>query len=382
MRFATQAIHAAQPAETVTGALVAPIFQTTTYAQTAPGVHRGFSYTRTDNPTRRRLEEALAALEGVNYCAVYPSGLCATDVVFRGLLSPGDEVILPTDVYGGTHRLLYQVYARHGFRARAVDFARPEEWQAALTDRTRIVWVETPTNPRLFIYDLEQIAAAAHRRGALVAVDNTFATPLLQKPFELGADLVVYSVTKFIGGHSDVIQGAVLARDPIVFEPVKFLQNAAGGTASPYDCWLTLRGLKTLALRVRQQCANARAVAEALHGHPAVRRVYYPGFPDHPGHEIARRQMADFGGMVSVELNGAASAIQRFVGSRKYFALAEDLGGVHSLVAHPATMTHAAIPPEQRAALGLSDALVRLSPGCEDPEDLVADLLEGLDLLK
>jgi cystathionine gamma-lyase len=378
MRFATKTIHAHQPADPSTGAVVAPIFQTTTFEQSSPGEHRGYCYTRTNNPTRERLESVLAEIEGVEHCAVFSSGMCAINTVLQGLLKPGDEIILPPDVYGGTHRILYRVYAPQGYQVRTVDLSRPESLRQALTSKTKIVWVESPTNPRLWIYDIARIAALAHERGALVVVDNTFATALFQHPFELGADVAVYSVNKYISGHADVTQGAALARDPAVFEPIKFLQNASGGTPSPFDCWLTLRGMKTMELRLQRQAQNARAVAEALRDHPAVRRIYYPGFAEHPGHEVARRQMSEFGGMVSFELNGSVEAIKRFVSTRKYFSLGEDVGCVYSLICHPVFMTHASIPPEARKSLGLTDELVRLSPGCENAEDLLEDLLEGL----
>lgn len=381
MRFATRTIHACQPSDPETGALTAPIYQTSTFQQEAPGVHRGFDYTRTNNPTRQRLEEVLAVLEGVQHCAVYASGIAAVNAVLQGVLAPGDEVIIPPDVYGGTHRLLHQVYAPKGYEVTTVDYADPAALARAVSSKTKVVWVETPTNPRLLIYDIAAIAAAAHQHNALVVVDNTFATPVFQHPFDLGADIVVHSVTKYLAGHSDVVQGAVLAKDEAVFAPVKFLQNAAGGIPSPFDCWLTLRGLKTLELRVQRHADNARRVAEAAEGHPAVARVYYPGLTSHPGHEIAKKQMSGFGGMVSLELQGDIEQVRRFVSNRKYFALAESLGGVKSLICQPATMTHAALGPENRKKLGLSDALVRLSPGVEDPEDLVEDIVAGLDAL-
>lgn len=379
MQFATKAVHLAQPSEPETGAVVAPIFQTTTFEQESPGRHKGFDYCRTNNPTRARLEAVLAGLEGVEFAAVFASGLAAEHAILQAYLDPGDEIIVPTDVYGGTYRLLNQVFARKGVRTVACDFASLGALDAALSPRTRLVWLESPTNPRLFIYDIAAVCRAAHRGGALVVVDNTFATPVFQQPFALGADLVVHSVTKYLAGHSDVVQGAVLARERSIFEPVKFLQNACGGVPSPFDCWLTLRGLKTLELRVQRHAENAAAIARALDGHPAVRRVYYPGLPTHPGHDVARRQMSGFGGMVSVELEGDLERVRRFVSTRRYFALGESLGGVKSLICHPAAMTHASIPAEARARLGLSDSLVRLSPGIEAASDLVADLLDGLD---
>lgn len=380
MEFATRTIHAAQPSESGTGAVVAPIFQTSTYEQEAPGVNQGFDYSRTNNPTRARLEAVLADLEGVDYGAVFASGLAAEHAVLQGCLAPDDEVVIPLDVYGGTYRLLTKVFT--SCNVKQVDVADPVALAGALSDRTRLVWIESPTNPRLLVYDIAAIAAAAHARGALLVVDNTFATPVFQQPFALGADIVVHSVTKYLAGHSDLIQGAVLARDRAVFEPIKFLQNAIGAVPSPFDCWLTLRGLKTLELRVQRHADNAAAIAEALARHPLVRRVHYPGLASHPGHDIAARQMTGFGGVVSFELDGSAEEVSAFVSSRRYFALGESLGGVKSLICHPARMTHASIPATARAQVGLSDALVRLSPGCEHHRDLVGDLLEGLSALE
>jgi cystathionine beta-lyase/cystathionine gamma-synthase len=378
MEFSTKTIHAGQPSEPGTGSLIAPIFQTSTYEQEAPGCHRGFDYSRTNNPTRARLEAVLADLEGVDYAAAFASGLAAENAVLQAWLKPGDEIVIPQDVYGGTYRILNRVFLPLGCGIRQIDMADPDALASALGGRTRLVWLESPTNPRLLVYDIEAISAAAHARGALVVVDNTFATPLFQQPFRLGADIVVHSVTKYLGGHSDLIQGAVLAKDVAVFEPIKFLQNATGAVPSPFDCWLTLRGLKTLELRMQRHAENAAAIAEALRAHPLVARVYFPGLPDHPGHEIARRQMSGFGGMVSFELAGDVEEVVSFVSSRRFFALGESLGGVKALVCHPARMTHASIPADARAALGLSDTLVRLSPGCEHRKDLVADLLDGL----
>jgi cystathionine gamma-lyase len=382
MEFATKTIHAGQPSEPETGSLIAPIFQTSTYEQEAPGCHRGFDYSRTNNPTRARLEGVLAELEGVRHAAVFASGLAAENALLQAYLHPGDEIVIPIDVYGGTYRILNRVFQPLGCVIRQIDIGDAAALGAALSPKTRVVWVESPTNPRLLVYDIAAIARLAHDVGALLVVDNTFATPLFQQPFELGADLVVHSVTKYLGGHSDLIQGAVLARDEAVFEPVKFLQNATGGVPSPFDCWLTLRGLKTLELRMQRHAENADAIAHALKSHPLVRRVYFPGLPDHPGHAIARRQMTGFGGMVSFELDGTVEEVVSFVSSRRYFTLGESLGGVKALVCHPARMTHASIPPEERAKLGLSDTLVRLSPGCEHPCDLVADLVEGLSQLE
>jgi cystathionine beta-lyase/cystathionine gamma-synthase len=381
MEFATRTIHAAQPSEPGTGALIAPIFQTSTYEQDEPACHRGFDYSRTNNPTRARLEQVLADLEGVQYAAAFASGLAAENAVLQGWLKPGDEILIPIDVYGGTYRILEQVYRPIGCLVRQIDMADAQALERAISSHTRLVWVESPTNPRLLIYDLEAIARVTHSAGAFLVVDNTFATPYFQQPFRLGADIVVHSVTKYLGGHSDLIQGAALAREASVFEPIKFLQNATGAVPSPFDCWLTLRGLKTLELRMQRHAENATAIAGALSGHPLVRRVYFPGLPEHPGHAIAARQMSGFGGMVSFELEGSIEEVVRFVSSRRYFALGESLGGVKSLVCHPARMTHASIPADARAALGLSDTLVRLSTGCENAVDLVGDLLEGLAVI-
>lgn len=378
MHFATRAIHAAQPSDPATGALMAPIYQTSTFEQESPGVNRGYEYSRTNNPTRQRLEQVLGELEGVAHCAVFASGLAAEHAVLQAYLKAGDEVVVPADVYGGTWRLLTRVFDGLGLDIKPTDTTSIEAVAAAVTGRTRLVWLETPTNPRLLVSDIRAVSQVAHARGALVVVDNTFATPVLQQPFALGADLVVHSVTKYLAGHSDLIQGAVLARDPAVFEPVRFLQNAVGAVPAPLDCWLTLRGLKTLELRVRRHAENAARLAQALHGHPRVRRVYYPGLAHHPGHDVACTQMQGFGGIVTFELDGTADEVRVFVSGRRFFALGESLGGVKSLVSHPASMTHASIPAERRAALGLSDALVRLSPGLEHADDLVADILEGL----
>ena len=382
MRFATKTIHAAQPSEPETGALVAPIFQTSTYQQEAPAVNRGFDYSRTGNPTRQRLEDVLAELEGVSHCAAFASGLAAENAILQAYLRPGDRIVVPLDVYGGTFRLLNTVFAPLGLDVEPTDLSDLDAVRRAITPKTRLVWIESPTNPRLLVSDIEAVAAIAHAAGALVVVDNTFATPYFQRPFELGADLVVHSVTKYLAGHSDLIQGAVLARDAAVFAPVKFLQNATGAVPAPLDCWLTLRGLKTLELRMERHAQNAAAIAQLLVSHPAVRRVYYPGLSNHPGHLIARRQMSGFGGMVSCEIDGTVEDVVAFVSGRKYFVLGESLGGVKSLICHPARMTHASIPAAERAKLGLADTLVRLSPGCEHPEDLLEDIREGLDAIR
>ena len=354
MRFATRTIHAAQPSDPSTGALIAPIFQTSTFEQDTPGEHRGFDYSRTNNPTRQRLEEVLADLEGVKFAAVFASGLAAENAILQAYLRPGDEVVVPRDVYGGTYRILTRVYQPLGCRTRLVDTTQLDDVAAAVNEKTRLVWIESPTNPRLIVSDIRAIAQIAHRHGALLVVDNTFATPYFQQPFALGADIVVHSVTKYLAGHSDLIQGAALAAQEDVFAPVKFLQNATGAVPSPFDCWLTLRGLKTLELRMLRHQENASKIAAALRDHPRVTRVHYPGF----------------GGIVSFELEGTVEDVSAFVSSRRFFALGESLGGVKSLICHPAKMTHASIPADARHALGLSDNLIRLSPGVEHPDDL------------
>jgi cystathionine beta-lyase/cystathionine gamma-synthase len=381
MHFSTRTIHAGQPSESQTGAVVAPIFQTTTYQQIGPGEHRGFDYTRTSNPTRKRLEAVLADLEGGTHAAVFGSGLAAEHAILSAYLKPGQQIIVPGDVYGGTFRMLYRVFAPLGCRVTRVDFSDLDAIARAIDASTPLVWLESPTNPRLLVYDIRAISDLAHAHGALVVVDNTFATPYFQRPFELGADLIVHSVTKYLAGHSDLIQGAVIARDAAIFEPVGFLQNALGGVPSPFDCWLTLRGLKTMELRMERHEQNAIAVSEALARHGRVSRVYFPGLETHPGHAIARRQMTGFGGMVSFELNGTPGEAATFAASLRYFALGESLGGVRALICVPCRMTHASIPAETRAELGLSDTLIRLSPGCEHPRDLVEDIVEGLDRL-
>ncbi|HEX5136884.1 MAG TPA: PLP-dependent aspartate aminotransferase family protein [Planctomycetota bacterium] len=381
MRLDTILIHHAQEADPATGALATPIAQTSTFVQESPGVHKGYDYSRTNNPTRETLERVLAALEGVERCAVFSSGLAAENAILQALVRPGDAVITTPDLYGGTYRLLNAVFGPLGVSHRQVDLNDADALGDALaTLPARLVWVESPTNPRLQVYDIARICDAARRFGVPVVVDNTFATPVNQRPFELGADLVVHSVTKYLAGHSDLVQGAVLAREERLFAPVKLLQNATGAVPSPFDCWLTLRGLKTLPLRVERHNRSALELARRLEGHAAVARVHYPGLPSHPGHGIARRQSCGgFGGVVSIELLATEAETRRFVSTRRYFKLAESLGGVKSLVCHPASMTHASIPSEERRRLGLPDTLVRLSVGLEDVRDLAEDLLEGLD---
>jgi cystathionine beta-lyase/cystathionine gamma-synthase len=375
-RFSTRAIHAGQGADPATGATVVPIYATSTFTQEGPGEHKGYEYSRSGNPTRAALETCLAALEGGEQGLAFASGLAATMAVLS-TLRPGDEVAAAADLYGGTYRLLERVLAPWGIVARYTDDSRPEGFAAILTPATRLVWIETPTNPLLQILDIAAIASQAHRVGALLAVDNTFASPYLQQPLALGADLVVHSTTKYLGGHSDVVGGAVVGRRALL-EPIRFYQNAAGGVPGPFDAWLTLRGLKTLAVRMERHCDNARRLAQWLVGRPGIECVYYPGLPDHPGHAIARSQMRDFGGMISVHVAAGASAARRLLTRTRLFSLAESLGGVESLISHPATMTHASIPREIRQARGIDDGLVRLSVGIEDFDDLREDLEQAL----
>ena len=375
-QFATLAIHAGQDADPATGATVVPIYATSTYTQEAPGRHKGYEYSRSGNPTRTALETCLAALEGAEGGLAFASGLAATTAVLS-ILKPGDEVAAAADLYGGTYRLLEGVFQPWGLVARYTEDASPDGFAKILSSKTRLVWIETPTNPLLQILDIAAIAELAHRAGALLAVDNTFASPYLQQPLRLGADLVVHSTTKYLGGHSDVVGGAVIGSKELL-QPIAFYQNAAGGVAGPFDAWLTLRGIKTLAVRMEQHCANARHLAGWLAQHPRVQRIYYPGLPNHPGHETARRQMRDFGGMISISIRGGKEAAFRLLTRTKLFSLAESLGGVESLIGHPAMMTHASIPAEQRLARGIDDGLVRLSVGIEDVSDLQEDIQQAL----
>jgi cystathionine gamma-lyase len=373
--FATRAIHAGQDADPATGATVVPIYATSTYTQAGPGDHKGYEYSRSGNPTRTALETCLAALEGGERGLAFASGLAATTAVLS-VLRPGDEVAAAADLYGGTFRLLERVFKPWGLVARYTDDPTIAGFAKIITPKTKLVWIETPTNPLLQIIDIASLAELAHRQGAKVAVDNTFASPYLQQPLALGADIVVHSTTKYLGGHSDVVGGAVIGSRELL-EPIKFYQNAAGGVPGPFDAYLTLRGIKTLALRMDRHCANARELAEWLTKQPAIERVYFPGLATHPGHELAKRQMRDFGGMISIRLRSPAAA-KAFMTRTRLFSLAESLGGVESLVCYPATMTHASIPVEVRQARGVDDALVRLSVGIEDVADLREDLRQAL----
>jgi cystathionine gamma-lyase len=375
--FATRAIHAGQAPDPATGATIVPIYATSTYTQAAPGDHKGYEYSRSGNPTRTALETCLAALEEGERGLAFASGLAATTAVFAGLLKPGDEVVASADLYGGTFRLLDKVFKPWGLTAKYTDEVAPAAFEALMTPKTKLVWIESPTNPLLQILDIAAIAKVAHKHGAKLAVDNTFASPYLQQPIKLGADLVVHSTTKYLGGHSDVVGGAVVGPKDLL-DPVKFYQNAAGGVPGPFDCYLTLRGLKTLAVRMDRHGQNAAELAVWLTKQSAVEKVFYPGLADHPGHAVARGQMRNFGGMISMRLKGGADAAKRFFTRTKLFSLAESLGGVESLVCHPATMTHASIPLEVRLKRGVDDGLIRLSVGIEEVGDLRDDLAQAM----
>lgn len=375
--FSTRAIHAGQDPDPATGATIVPIYATSTYTQAAPGQHKGYEYSRSGNPTRTALETCLASLEEGERGLAFASGLAATTAVFAGLLKPGDEVVSSADLYGGTFRLLERVFKPWGLVAKYTDDSSPAGFAALITPRTKMIWIETPTNPLMQILDVALLAELAHKHHTLLAVDNTFASPYLQQPLKWGADIVVHSTTKYLGGHSDVVGGAVVGRKDLL-DPVKFYQNAAGGTPGPFDCYLTLRGIKTLALRMERHSANARQLADWLIKQPQVEKVFYPGLKDHPGHATAGKQMRDFGGMMSIRLKGGTDAAKRFMSRTKLFSLAESLGGVESLVCHPATMTHASIPVEIRTARGVDDGLIRLSVGIEDVADLRRDLQHAM----
>lgn len=381
MRFSTKAIHLGQAADPTTGATIVPIYQTATFTQVAPGEHRGYEYSRSGNPTRSALETALAGLEGGRYALSFGSGLAAETAVLS-LLRPGDHIAAGEDLYGGTIRLLRQVFEPMGVRVSFVDTTSLDATREALRSSTRMVWIESPSNPLLEITDISATARIAHDAGALLVVDNTFATPFLQRPLELGADVVVHSTTKYSGGHSDVVGGAVVTDSDDAREQVAFYQNAAGGVSGPFDSWLVLRGLKTLAVRMRAHCDNAGAVAAFLTGQPGVEAVLYPGLPDHAGHALAARQMSGFGGMVSIRLAGGRQAAHAFLGSLELFSLAESLGGVESLASYPAEMTHASLSDEEQVRRGIDGGLVRLSVGIEDVDDLLADLSNALEVVR
>ena len=375
-RFETLAIHAGQHPDPVTGAVMTPVYLTSTYVQSAPGEHKGYEYSRTHNLTRHALQDCLAALEGARHGLAFASGLAATDALLH-LLDAGDHVVYSDDVYGGTFRLFDKVFRRHGLSFTPVDASDPGNVQRAMTPRTRMVWLESPTNPMLKIADLAAVAAIARAGGAVSVVDNTFATPFFQRPLELGIDVVCHSTTKYLNGHSDVVGGAVLTSDAALHQRIQFLQNAVGGVPSPMDAFLVMRGLKTLHLRMERHQENAFRVVRFLEAHAQVERVTYPGLPSHPQHDLARRQMSGFGGMLTFVIRGGLPAARAFLSSLRIFALAESLGGVESLIEHPAIMTHASVPAETRARLGIADGFIRVSVGVENADDLIADLERG-----
>jgi cystathionine gamma-lyase len=377
MKFSTRAIHAGQEPDPTTGAIMTPIYQTSTYAQSGIGEHKGYEYARTGNPTRTALEECIASLENGAYGLAFASGLAAEQAILS-LLSTGDHLLACDDLYGGTYRLFERILRRYQIDTTYLTTDLAADYEKAIRPNTKLIWLETPTNPMLRLTDIQAIAEVAHRHKILLVVDNTFASPYFQQPLQLGADIVVHSTTKYINGHSDVIGGALVVNDERVYEDLKFYQNAAGGVPGPFDVWLTLRGIKTLAVRMRQHEENARTVAAFLAEHPRVEKIYYPGLPSHPDHELAKRQMSGFGGMVSFQFKGQFSDVDTVVRRLKVFTFAESLGGVESLVCHPATMTHASIPKELRDSRGITDTLLRLSIGIEDVADLIADLQQAL----
>lgn len=378
MKFGTKAIHAGVEPDPTTGAIMTPIYQTSTYVQAAPGDHKGYEYSRTHNPTRTALQNALAALENGTHGLCFSSGMASIDALVK-LLKPGDEVVSTNDLYGGTYRLFTKIFEGFGIKFHFVDMGDLKNVEAAMTANTRLIWAETPTNPLLRIIDIAGLAAIAQKHGCLLGVDNTFASPYLQTPLDLGADIVMHSVTKYLGGHSDVVMGALVVKDAALAERLAFIQNSSGATPGPMDCFLVLRGLKTLHLRMQRHCENGKVIAEWLVKHPKVDKVYWPGFPTHVNHAVAARQMRGFGGMMSFTLKGDNMAdATRVLSSTHLFSLAESLGGVESLLGHPASMTHASIPREERLKNGLADTLIRLSVGLEDAEDLIADLDQAL----
>jgi cystathionine beta-lyase/cystathionine gamma-synthase len=378
MKTATKYIHAGAEPDPSTGAIMTPIYQTSTYVQEAPGVNKGFEYARSQNPTRKALEEAYAQIENGQFGLAFGSGVAATDAVIK-LLSPGDEVIAANDMYGGTYRLFSKVFEKFGIIFTYVDTTNVANIKASVSSKTKLIWIETPTNPLMNITDIEAVAAIAKANNVLLCVDNTFASPYLQNPLDLGADIVMHSATKYLGGHSDVIQGALMMNSAELREQLYFIQKSCGAVPGPMDCFLVLRGIKTLHLRMQRHCENGRVIAHWLRKHPKVDKVYWCGFEDHPNYAIARKQMRDFGGMLSFELkDDSMDAAKKVLSSTKLFSLAESLGGVESLINHPASMTHASIPREKRIANGLSDTLIRLSIGVEDADDLIADLENAL----
>ncbi|MEJ8802832.1 cystathionine gamma-synthase [Pontibacter sp. H249] len=374
MKFGTKAIHAGVEPDPTTGAIMTPIYQTSTYVQRSPGDHKGYEYSRTHNPTRTQLQNALAALENGKHGLCFASGMAAIDAIIK-MLSPGDEVISTNDLYGGSYRIFTKIFQNYGIKFHFTNMADLSKVEALVNENTKMIWVETPTNPLLNIIDIKGCADISKKHNLILVADNTFATPYLQTPLDLGADIVMHSLTKYMGGHSDVVMGAVIVNEDDLRERLAFIQNACGSTPGPQDCFLVLRGIKTLHLRMERHCQNGRKIAEYLKSHPKVEKVYWPGFEDHANHDVAKEQMRDFGGMLSFVLKGdKVEDATKVLENLKLFALAESLGGVESLCGHPATMTHASIPREERMKTGLSDSLIRLSVGVEDAEDLIADL--------
>jgi len=379
MKFATKAIHAGQEPDPSTGAIMTPIYQTSTYVQEAPGKHKGFEYARTQNPTRLALEKNIAALENGQFGYCFGSGMGAIDAIAK-LLKPGDEVVATNDLYGGSYRIFTKVFERYGIKFHFIDLSNADNIAQYLNENTRMVWAETPTNPMLNIIDLHTIKKHIGDRNIIFAVDNTFATPYLQRPLDMGADIVIHSATKYLGGHSDVVLGAVVCNDPALAEQIKFMQNTCGAVCGPHDAFLVLRGIKTLHVRMDRHCENGMKIANYLVNHPKVAKVHFPGLASHPNHDIAARQMSKFGGMMSFSLKGDKyEDALTLLTHTHLFSLAESLGGVESLIGHPASMTHAAIPKEERAKTGVVDSLIRLSVGIEDVDDLIADLSAALD---
>ena len=374
----TKAVHGGTEPEPVTGAIMTPIFQTSTFVQSSPGEHKGFDYSRADNPTRKSLEEALALIEGADFALSFSSGLAAEQAVIQ-TLEPGSRVLVCDDVYGGTGRLFRTLFAKYGLDFQFVDMKNDDELRSALTPETRLIWLESPTNPMLKVIDIQKMAKLAKSVGALLVVDNTFPSPVFQSPLELGADLVIHSTTKYIGGHSDLIGGALMMKDPGLHESLKYIQFAAGAVPGPFECFMLLRSIKTLGVRMKQHQENAMLIAEYLESHRKVSTVWYPGLKSHPDHQLACEQMRGFSGMMSFNLDGSYDDVVTFLQSLKIFALAESLGGVESLVNHPEKMTHASVPPELRKKLGIGPTLIRLSVGIESVQDLISDLQHALE---
>ncbi|MCX2575130.1 cystathionine gamma-synthase [Pedobacter sandarakinus] len=378
MKFATKAIHAGQEPDPTTGAVMTPIYQTSTYYQKSPGDNKGYEYSRGTNPTRQALEDCLAALENARFGLAFSSGMGATDAVLK-LLQPGDEVITGNDLYGGSYRIFTKIFSKYGIKFHFLDLSNPENMLPYINDKTKLVWIETPTNPTMQIIDIEGVAKITREKNLILTVDNTFASPYLQNPIDLGADIVMHSVTKYIGGHSDVVMGALVTNNEALYKELWFIYNACGATPGPQDAFLVLRGIKTLHLRMRAHCENGERIAHYLKNHPKVDKIYWPGFEDHPNHHIAKKQMRGFGGMISITLKNAdLQETFRISSNFKVFTLAESLGGVESLINHPATMTHGSIPKEEREKVGVTDNLLRLSVGVEDVDDLLADLENAL----